>query len=220
MSLTTSVNSILGKMHKQSPTDKGTYGEEAVLAICEDIYQRQGGILIHSYSYKTVDGLAGNIKRHGNNLYVENLGSFTEIDVLLCTPYRVFPIEVKAYKANSIYLSNSGITGCAMNNKSPEHQNEMHCRHLYPHIYQSVPDGMVEYIIPIVVFVDEAKVADQRTEDRKEYIKVTILNQFRQLIESLNIPYNSTLLDLGSIEVQLRKAMVSSEKFFPYAPRD
>ena len=217
MALSDSVNSMLSKMHAQKvPSDKGPYGEKAVLAICEDIYHRRGGILVLSYTYRTVDGLAGNIKRDGSKLYVENLGTHTEIDVLLVTKNRIFPIEVKAYKANSITLNNDRITGSSNTSKSPEHQNEMHCRHLYPHIFTAIPDGIAKYIIPIVVFVDETKVFDKRTDDHKDYIKVTVLNQLRSLIEMCDKPLNNTQIDLQVMETKLRSAMISCEKFFPY----
>lgn len=217
MSLSNTVNNILDKMHSQKvATDKGVYGERAILSICEDLYQRRGGILIHSYTYKTEKGLAGNIKKDGNSFYVENTGATTEIDILLVTPYKIYPIEVKAYKANKIILTNDRISGCANTDKSPIHQNEMHCRHLYPHIFSSIPDGMTEYIVPIVVFTDETKIVDSRTEDHREYILVTILNQFRQLLEEKDRPHNNTILDLKSIELKLKSVMTSCDKFLPY----
>lgn len=217
MSLSRTVNEILNKMHQQDVAyKKGSFGEQAVFSICEDLYNRRGGILIHSYSYKTEKGLAGNIKRDGDRLYVENLGSTTEIDILLVTPYKMYPIEVKAYKANKITLTNDRITGCSSTEKSPVHQNEMHCRHLYPQIFTSLPDGMTEYIVPIVVFADKTTVVDSRTQDNKDYINVTILNQLRQLLEYHDKPYNGYILDLPNIEVKLRNAMTSCEKFLPY----
>jgi hypothetical protein len=221
LSLSKTVNNILNKMHSQKvASDKGSYGEEAVFSICEDLYQRRGGILIHSYSYKTERELAGNIKREGSSLYVENTGSFTEIDILLITPYKIYPIEVKAYKAKQITLTNDKIVGCSADSKSPVHQNEMHMRHLYPKIFTSLPDGQCyEYIVPIVVFADETLVVDSRSADQREYMKVTILNQFRQLLEAYDKPHNNTLLDVKSLEIKLRSAMTSYEKFLPYIVR-
>lgn len=220
MALNNTVNNILSKMHNQSiASDKGSYGEEAVFAICESIYQECSGSLIHSYTYKTVPSLSGNIKRSGNDLYVENTGSLTEIDIMLITPFKIFPIEVKAYKANTITLTNDKISGCSFTDKSPVHQNEMHMRHLYPQIYTAVPNGMTEYIIPIVVFADKTKVIDNRTVDNKNYIKVTILNQLNTLIREHNKPYNNTLLDVASIEMKLRGTMLKNEKFLPYIPK-
>lgn len=221
MSLSNTVNSILNKMHQQKvPTEKGAYGEKAVFSICEDLYQRRGGILIHSYMYKVEQGLAGNIKKDGNSFYVENLGSTTEIDILLVTPYKIYIIEVKAYKARQITLTNEKIAGCAADSKSPVHQNEMHARHLYPKIFTALPEGQCyEYIVPIVVFTDETKIVDSRTSDQRDYVHVTILNQIRQLLEEHDKPHNGTLLDVPSIEIKLRSAMTSNEKFLPYIVR-
>lgn len=216
LSLTKEVNDILSKMHNSGePKSKGVYGEQACLSICETIYRNQGGILIHSYAYKTVPGLAGNIK-FGNGFYVENLGSMTEIDLLLVTPFRIFPIEVKSYKASKITLTNDRISGCRSTDKSPEHQNEMHCRHLYPHIYKNIPNGDTRYIVPIVVFVDETTVSDQRTKDHKDYIVVTVLNRLRSELLKHNVPIDNTKLNLKALEASLRSAMISNEKFLPY----
>lgn len=220
MSLNSTVNNILNQMHSQKvASDKGTYGEQAVFSVCEDLYQRRGGILIHSYTYKTEKDLAGNIKRDGSRFYVENLGATTEIDILLVTPYKMYPIEVKAYKSPKITLTNDRIAGCAATEKSPVHQNEMHCRHLYPQIFTALPDGMTEYIVPIVVFTDKTTIVDSRTPDNKEYIHVTILNQLRQLLESFDKPYNGFILDLPNVEMKLRQAMTSCEKFLPYVKK-
>lgn len=199
-----------------SPTGKGTPGEQAVLAVCETIYQEFGGILYHSYSYKVDKDLPGNIKREDGKLYLENLGNTTEIDVLLVTPYRVFPIEVKTYRVTRntvIKLSDDKIEGCTETHKSPVHQNEMHCRHLYSGLCKSLPNGETKYITPIVVFVDECKVEDCRSDWQKEYIKVTILNYLRNTILENNTPYEYKL-DLQSVDNTLRDMMTSNEKYF------
>lgn len=217
MSISSDINKILDKMHSREPQEKGVFGEQAVLSICEDFYHKQGGILIHSYAYKTIPELAGNVKKQGEGFYIENTGSLTEIDVLFATIYKLYVIEVKSYKANKIILTNQGISGCAITNKSPVHQNEMHCRHLYPSIFGAMPDGMCyEYIVPIVCFVDETTVVDNRDKVQKEYIKVTILNNLKSFIEQTNIPFNNTMLDLKTLEIKLRSVMISNEKFFPY----
>lgn len=216
MSLNNDVNKILNKMHSQGvASNKGSYGEEAVFSICEDIYNRKGGILIHSFTYRVEPGLKGNIKRDGG-LHCENLGAITEIDILLVTPYKIFPIEVKAYRANKVTLTNDRITGCANTDKSPVHQHEMHLRHLYPKIFKSIPDGMTEFIVPIVVFADQTDVVDSRTPDNREYIPATILNQLRQFIELNDVCYNKTKLNVPAIERDLRSCMTQCEKFLPY----
>ncbi len=207
----------MDKMHNQSiASNKGVYGEKAVLSICEDFYNKKGGILIHSYSYNAQNGLAGNVVYEDGKLKLENNIKYTEIDVLLVTPFRIYPIEVKSYNASKITLTNDRIIGCAYDHKSPEHQNEMHCRHLYPFLFKAIPDGLTDYIKPIVVFADKTKVLDNRSDDRKEYIKVTILNQLKSLISELDYPINSTVIDLKVMEKTLRNNMKSCEKFLPY----
>ena len=81
-SLDKSVNDLLNKMQQHQTTEKGTFGEQAVFRICEEFYRNQGGILYHSYSYKVDKSLPGNIKEEDGKLYIENLGEFTEIDVM------------------------------------------------------------------------------------------------------------------------------------------
>lgn len=213
--LSNSVNACLDKMAAVGGSGKGSHGEQAVFKICEQIYQKYGGILYHSYEYRVDKSKKGNIKKDDNgNLFVENLGSTTEIDVLLVTPYRIFPIEVKAYNADKIILTNKEIIGCRYNSKSPVHQNEMHCRHLYPNIFQVIPEGDVDYIKPIVVFVDKCKFADKRTPEQKKYIRATILNLLKETIEELNVP-GEYEINLQSMDYRLKEACTKYEKYLP-----
>lgn len=206
------VNAYMSKMHQIGGTGKGVYGELAALAVCESMYQKYGGLLYHSYTYKTDASLPGNIKVGGpGGFYIENLGSYTEIDILLVTPYRVFPIEVKAYAAHTIRLANERISGCNQTGKSPIHQNEMHCRHLYSSIYEALPDGKTSYVIPIVVFVDKCTLRDERTSDNKKYVYATVISRLPGLLERLNTP-GKYRLDLEMMERRLKAAMVSCEK--------
>ncbi len=214
-SLENAVNDALNKMHQNTSTGKGTYGEQAVLAICEKYYQKEGGILIHSYTYKTDPGQVGNIKRGENGqLYVENLSDYTEIDVLYVSKYRVFPIEVKAYKSKEITLDDSGIYGCYKTDKSPVHQNEMHCRHLYPFLFRGLPDGDTSYIVPLVCFADECKVIDSRSSWQQEYIRVCSPNGLDNLIRQLNTPLGYRL-NLQLIDNLLKEYMIKHEKYLP-----
>lgn len=215
-----SIDSILKRMHSQDTLEKGTTGEQAVFSICEKFYNEYGGILIHSYAYKTVDGCAGNIKNKDGRFYVENLGGYTEIDILLCTPFKIFPIEVKTYKAKKIVLTDDRIEGCAITNKSPIHQNEMHMRHLYQHIFSNIPGGKCyDYIVPIVVFVDRCTVEDNRSQEIQDYIPIAILNTLNATITKYNKPVNNTIIDLKGLEQSLRFAMVSNSVFLPYVQR-
>lgn len=214
-SLDNSVDKVLKQMRQQTTTGKGSYGEVAVFKICEQHYQSGGGILIHSYSYKTDKDQKGNIKKGDNGqLYVENLSDYTEIDVLFVSKFRVFPIEVKAYRAREIRLDDAGIYGCYKTNKSPVHQNEMHCRHLYPHIFRALPDGNTEYIVPLVCMVDKAKIIDERSDWQKDYIKLCVLNNLDATIRRYNTPLDYQL-NLQLMDKILKEAMISNEKYLP-----
>ena len=215
-----SIDNILKRMHSQDAIAKGTTGEQAVFTICEKFYNEYGGILIHSYAYKTVDGLAGNIKTKYGEFYIENIGGYTEIDILLCTPFKIFPIEVKAYKAKKIVLTDDGIAGCNVTSKSPIHQNEMHMRHLYPQIFTNIPGGKCyDYVVPIVVFVDRCTIEDNRSQEIQDYIPIAILNTLNATITRYNKPVNNTIIDLKGLEQSLRSAMVSNSVFLPYVQR-
>lgn len=213
--LDSSINSILNTMHSHQSTDKGSFGEQAVFKICEEFYQKQGGILIHSYTYKVDKDKAGNIKKGENGqFYIENLGDITEIDVMYISKFRVFPIEVKAYRAKEITLDDAGIYGCYKTDKSPVHQNEMHCRHLYSHIFRALPQGSTDYVVPLVCMVDKAKVTDNRSEEQKSYIKVCILNNLKQTIQQYNTPLQYQL-NIELMDRILKDAMIKSEKYLP-----
>lgn len=216
MNLKKAVDSCLVKMESAKGVGKGTPGELAAFKLCEDIYQEHGGILYHSYKYKTDPDQRGNIKRGPRgDLYVEDLSDTTEIDILLVTPNRIFPIEVKAYKSNLITLTDDGIEGCFKTDKSPVHQNEMHCRHLYPAILAAVPEGKTEYIVPIVVFVDKCNVKDARSAWQKEYIKVTVLDCLHELILKYHNEELTYRIDLNLMSQVLNQACSSYEKLLP-----
>lgn len=210
-----SINGLLKTMKSVGGTGKGSFGEQAVLRVCEEFYQKEGGILIHSYSYKVDKEQAGNIKRNDSGgFFIENLGSSTEIDVLYVSKYRIFPIEVKAYKAKEITLDDKGIYGCYKTDKSPVHQNEMHCRHFYSHMFRAFTGGSTQFIVPIVCMVDKATIVDKRSDWQKEYIKVCILNNLKEVIQSNNTPLGYQL-NLQLVNNILKEAMISSEKYLP-----
>ena len=215
MTIDKEVNSVLNEMHDNRGADKGTPGELAVIKVCEEFYQMYGGILYHSFEYKVDRDLAGNIKKNEDGkFFIENLGNITEIDVLLITPYRIFPIEVKAYRANKITLTDEGIDGTFKTDKSPIHQNEMHCRHFYSHIFKNLPNGSTEYIVPIVCFVDKAQLIDNRSEWQKNYIKACTLNQLRELLIAKNVP-GEYILDLIGLDRVLKECSTDHEKYYP-----
>lgn len=211
------VNKILNNMHNNGGDNKvkGTQGEIAALAVCEKLYYKYGGILYHSYSYKVDKALPGNIKKEDGVLRCENLGDFTEIDILYVSPFRVIPIEVKSYHAKKIILTDDGIAGCFRNEKSPIHQNEMHCRHLLSGIFEALPDGNEDYIRPIVVFVDNCTIEDKRSKWQREYVVKSVLNNFSDMLTVINTPFNNKFINLSLMEDRLLQIEVSCEKKFP-----
>ena len=212
---TRAVDATIGKMHDTGGTGKGVYGEQAVLRMCEILYQKNGGILYHSFVYPCDSTKPGNIKvNQFGKLVVEPVVKNTEIDVLYVTPNRIFPIEVKAYNSKEIILTDDRITGCYKTDKSPIHQNEMHARHLYSAIYKNLPEGKSSYIIPIVVFVDKCKVIDKRSDWQLCYIYTATLDSLPDLLRDLDKP-SDYLLDLVSIEQTLKNICVSYEVNLP-----
>ncbi len=209
------VNDVINKMYKQEPIAKGSYGEDAVFKICEQLYQTEGGILIHSFEYKTDKDLAGNVKKKDDgNLYIENTGSMTEIDVMYISKFRVFPIEVKAYKAPKITITDKEIKGCKSTSKNPVHQNEMHCRHLYPAIFRALPNGDTRYIVPIVCMVDRATIVDERSPWQKDYVKLSILDTIQDTIVQNNYPLECQL-NLQLMNDILKEIQFGSKKYLP-----
>ena len=209
------INSYLKKMHSVSGTSKGVYGEQAAFKICEQLYQKYGGILYHSFVYPTSQEKDGNIKIDAQgSLFLERLGPTTEIDILLVTMNRVFIIEVKAYKAKEITLLPNKITGCFYTEKSPIHQNEMHARHLYEAIYKTLPDGKSEYIVPICVIVDKCKLVDKRPAWQMEYIYKATLDTLPILLEQKNTPLEK-IIDLRAMSKTLTDVAIKYEKKLP-----
>lgn len=209
------IDNILKDMHNHRSTEKGDYGEQAVFKICEKFYQTEGGILVHSYSYKVDPTQKGNIKKNEQGqLYTENLGNETEIDILYISKYRIFPIEVKAYQTREITFDDRGIYGCTVTNKSPIHQHEMHCRHLYPFMFRALQEGDTDYIVPLVCMVDKCNIVDNRSDWQKEYIHLCILNTLENTIRQYNTP-KSHQLDLTLCDRLLKECMVDSKVYLP-----
>lgn len=218
-----SINDVLKNMRSagkvQDMKEKGDLGEEAVLAICNERKQKTGnGLLYQSYMYPYQTNRSGvcytgNIK-YENEQFVEytNDSINDEIDVLYVTPYRIFVIEVKSYKARSLdvyeHWFNRNSTPV---DKSPIAQAEKHARHLYHAIYDVLPDGNPKYIVPMVCFVDKCRVRDDRSEHFRDYVPVCILNNLLKTLNKYNTPleYN---LDLTHLERKLQTTKVSIKR--------
>lgn len=217
------INDVLSNMRKagkvQDMKEKGDLGEDAVLAVLFSRKEQTGnGLLYQSfmYPYQTNrEGVCytGNIKYENDDFVEYTKDSINdEIDVLYCTPYRIFCIEVKSYHAKTLdvydHWFNRGNTPV---DKSPIMQAEKHARHLYHAIYDVLPDGRPEYIIPMVCFVDRCKVRDDRSQHFQVYVPVCILNNLLQTINRNNTPleYN---IDLVQLERKLNDVKVSIKK--------
>ena len=204
---------------------KGDLGEDAVLDLCLALKRAGDGILIQSFEYPYAsrpDGrnYTGNIKWEGAQYveYTDRQGLKDEIDILLVTPVRIFPIEVKSYHANiHIYdhwmdRTNGGKSLSPVD-KSPLAQAEKHARHLYHSIYDVLPDGQSAYIVPIVCFVDRCSIDDDRETRNQTYLPVCVLNNLRQTIFTYNTPLRYGL-DLNAIRRKLKEIKTSTRKEF------
>lgn len=220
-----SINSLLADMRKagsfQDVKSKGDLGEEAVLAICYDRMKKTGsGLLYQSFMYPYQSNRAG-VCYTGNVVYDTGTQTFKEytdtsindeIDVLYVTPYRVFAIEVKSYHARKL-----GVYDPWFNRenqpveKSPVAQAEKHARHLYHAIYDVLPDGRPEYIVPMVCLVDRCKVIDERPDDQRDYIPVCILNSLLATLNDYNVPLDYNL-SIQHVESKLKEISVSIKK--------
>lgn len=221
------INAILGNMRKQGKLQnmkgKGDAGEDAVLHLVLERQRHLGGLVYQSFKYPYQTNRQG--VTYTGNIFYEN-GQFVnvdtkksgagledEIDILLVTPYKVFPIEVKSYHAKlEVYNDWMRKQGEEVD-KSPIAQAEKHARHLYHAIADVLPDGRPEYIKPIVCFVDRCTLNDTRTEESIRYLPVCILNTLKATIIANNSPlaYN---IDLDAVRTKLSQIKTDVRKEF------
>lgn len=217
------INDVLKHMREAGKVsnmkEKGNLGEEAVLSICYERKKKVGkGLLYQSfmYPYQTNSSgvcYTGNVKLE-NNQFVEYTRDTLndEIDVLYVTPYRIFPIEVKSYKARTLAVYEHWFNrGSTPVDKSPIMQAEKHARHLYHAIYDVLPDGSPSYIVPMVCFVDKCRVLDDRSQHFRDYVPVCILNNLLSTINKYNKPLDYNL-DFSEIERKLNEVKVSIQR--------
>lgn len=220
------IDTILKNMRSkgriQDMKGKGDAGEEAVLQIVLDRLSHTGGTVYHSFRYpyqQNREGITylGNIKFE-NGEFVEYTDAKNgriledEIDVLYVSPYRIIPIEVKAYHANIEVYDDWVKKQGTMVDKSPVTQAEKHARHLYHALYDVIPDGDPAYIKPVVCFVDRCKLVDNRSDERAQYIPCCILNTLKQTIVKNNTPleYN---LDIPMVVGKLEEVKTDGREF-------
>lgn len=201
------VDSAFKLMHKNRNIAKlkGDAGEDILLALCQKFTKnRRGCKIIHSYKhqyYTDSSGftLWGNIKyKDGEYVTIEKPSYVDEIDVVLITPFRIFVIECKARSGTWNIFDHWVKQGSTMTDKSPICQAEKHARHLYPNIHEYLPDGNPDYIIPLTVFVDKAKIVDKRSKEFKYYIKALTANRFLATLKELNTPLDY-LIDIDQL---------------------
>lgn len=222
------INDILAKMRMSGKVgemkDKGDLGEDAVVALCYDRKQKfNSGLLYQSFKYpyqsdRNKNCYTGNVMYTGDkdNPFSDYTSDSIddEIDVLYITNYRVFPIEVKSYHARHLDVYEHWFNReNKPEKKSPIMQAEKHARHLYHAIFDVLPDGNPNYIVPMVCFVDNCKVTDDRSQHFKQYVPVCILNNFLSTLVKNNVPleYNLNLTEierkLNSIKLSIRRVL-------------
>lgn len=231
--MASNVDQILANMRQagklRNIKEKGNLGEDAVLDLCLGIKRASNGILIQSFEYpyasdRSGKNYTGNIKFEDGKYveYTDIKGLHDEIDVLLVTATRIFPIEVKSYKANiKVYdhwmdRDNNGPSmpkGMQPTDKSPLAQAEKHARHLYHQLYPVLPEGRADYILPIVCFVDKCTIDDDRDPRNQIYLPVCVLNNLRQTIYQYNSPLKYGL-DLEAVRRRLKEIKTSTRKEF------
>ena len=216
------INSILKSMRQSGKIRdhkaKGSAGEKAVLEVAHEFLRSTSGIMFLSYKYpyqtdRSGACYLGNIK-YENGKYVDytNKSYADEIDVLIITPYRIFPIEVKSYHARSIEIFDHWMRKDKEEvEKSVIVQAEKHARHLYHLLNPFIPEGNPDYIVPIVCFVDRCSISDTRSTLMQEYIKLTILNTLMSTLIKCHTPLNYSL-DLPAIYKYMDQKKISFER--------
>lgn len=193
--------------------EKGAIGEELVLDIMHEVRTKRGGLLMQGFMYPYASNRQGKIYL-GNIFYdkdrtppfydmTKQLND--EIDVLYVSNYRIFAIEVKSYHARKMVIDNAWMKreGTPVD-KSPPCQAEKHARHLYHQLYDVIPDGNPQYIVPVVCFVDECTVEDNRDPTMAYYMPIVPLNYLLQTILDYDRQIGGYTLDLEMIEKRLK----------------
>lgn len=184
---------LLNKVRGNSK-EKGNAGEDIALAIAKKFQQKVDCAIFHSYSYPYQIMKSG--RPYQGNLFWVN-GKYEhktdasypdEIDILVVTDLRIFAIEVKA-RTGKWTIDDEWVS---QNNKKDEKsvviQAEKHARHFYHFINELLPEGVENYIVPVIVFVDKAKIIDRRTYEFKENVNVVIANTLLEWLFENNSP--------------------------------
>lgn len=203
-------------MHKNRDIakKKGDMGEEAVRQLLLEYSKIRGGFIFLSYMYPYQSN-SKNQNYPGNLHWDSETNTFKdfngqgksykdEVDIVYITPNRIFLIEVKARGGTWKLYDHWSTQNSRIQDKCPVMQSEKHARHFYHLISEVIPDGDPDYIIPILVFVDESKIKDMRQKEQQQYIHVCILNTFMETIQKLDKP-KDYLIDIVKLKKYLNK---------------
>ena len=210
-----SVDQALRSMNRKrgDAKHKGTMGEEACFPIVLDHIMKKGnhGYMYHSYKYlyakgKNGQNLPGNIKLlPTGKFYSEdgNNSTHDEIDILYIGDFNIIAIEVKARGGKWVLNNEWGKQNSSSVDKYPIAQAEKHCRHLYHILWDVLPGGDPNRIIPLTVFVDKAQVTDKRSKEWKSYVPVAILNTLAVKLDELDV-IRDTRIDIPLVMKTLK----------------
>lgn len=217
------INKILKQMRESGKImdhkGKGSAGEKAVLEVAHEFLRSTGGIMYLSYKYPYQSDRSGacylgNIKYENGKFVDYSSTSYNdEVDVLLITPYRIYPIEVKSYHAKIELYDFWMRKNKEEVDKSTIVQTEKHARHFYHFLNPFIPEGNPDYIVPIACFVDRCEISDNRSTLQQEYVKVAILNTLMQTLIKTHTPLDNCL-DIQAIYEYMDKKKVSFERRF------
>ena len=194
--------------------DKGDAGEEILMALAKEYQEDYPCVILWSYSYPYSSNrngqlYTGNIKlQNGEFIELTKEGYNDEIDLVIVTNYRVFVIECKARSGTWVLYDHWAKQNSVDVDKSPISQCEKHARHLYPLIYEYLPDGKPEYIVPLTVFVDKCKLTDKRGAFDRKYIKATIANKFKSVLQANDTPLEYQIDIKHLVDFMLQKGTV------------
>ncbi|MBR1735795.1 MAG: NERD domain-containing protein [Firmicutes bacterium] len=204
------INAMLNKLSELNDERKGELGEQIVFEVLKR-YKKTAGesVLINTLAYPYCKGAAGNVKLKDNKfITVSDSDTQDEVDVVLITEFRIFLIEVKAYRYSIKFTDTWTYRSKGPVEKSIPLQAEKHARHFYYNFYDVIPDGKEDYIIPIIVIADKSDIDDERDPKWKRYIPVTNLNMLNKTVSELDKPLEY-LLDTKKILSAMRSRNTS-----------
>lgn len=207
------INKHLKVLDRMKGTDKGEVGEDIIFLILQNIQKKINMDLYHSYIYPYIPSIPGNIvKENGNYIEITKDGLQDEIDIVVVTEFRIFLVEVKAYRANDIKFTEDWTYHLGKaDHKSVLSQSEKHARHFYHTFWEYLPDGDENYIVPLVVLVDKCKFKDTRTKEDQDYLPACLRNELVEYFLKLNTPLKYRL-NVNEIERAMEEKKISYKK--------